>query len=276
MTVTIRQLSPALGAEVSGLDLRNDIANADWTAIEQAWRNHHLLLIRNQQLTPEQQVAFCTRFGSVSRQGANMQHRRDYMHISNTVEGGALPNGELLFHSDHAFFETVMKGIALYATEVPSQGGDTLFANAERAYNNLPEPLKARIASLRARHIYSYARVSGDHRVTPDELEDDRGVQAVHPIAWLHPETGSKVLFVNEFMTHEIVDLPSEESNALLDELLRYIRDESVIYRHPWRLGDLVIWDNRSLQHARTNFDPSERRTLRRVPIAESDHAQAA
>lgn len=276
MPVTIRPLSPALGAEIVGIDLREDIAPADWAAIAAAWRAHHLLLFRDQHLTAEQQVAFCTRFGPVSRQGANMQHVRDYMHISNTVEGGALPNGELLFHSDHVFFDKVMKGIALYAVEVPSKGGDTLFANAERAYDNLPPALRQRVAPMRARHIYNYARIAGDKRISAAELGDDKAVQAIHPIAWPHPETGHPVLFVNEFMTHEVVGLPHDESEALLDELLTYIRDDRVIYQHAWRLNDLVIWDNRSLQHARSDFNPSEPRTMRRVPIAEFEHAATA
>jgi taurine dioxygenase len=275
MPFAVRPLSPAAGAEITGIDLREELDDESWRGIERAWRAHHLLLFRNQELSAEQQVAFCRRFGPVSRQGGNMQHGRDYMHISNTVAGGALPNGELLFHSDHAFFETVMKGIALYAVEVPGHGGDTLFANAELAYEHLPETLKRRIAGLQARHVYDYARQSGDRRVTIDEL-GEKAVQAVHEVAWPHPETGRKILFVNEFMTHEIVGLPRAESEELLALLLGYIRDRRVIYQHEWRLGDLVIWDNRSLQHARSNFDPGEKRTLRRVPIAEFAGAAAA
>lgn len=268
MSIAVRPLSPVIGAEIAGIDLREEIDPGDWNAIERAWRDHHLLLFRDQKLSAEQQVAFSCRFGPVSRQGGNMQHSRDYMHISNAVEGGALPNGELLFHSDHAFYPTVMKGITLYAVDVPTQGGDTLFANAERAYENLPQRLKHRVSELSARHVYDYARDRGDSRVTIDEL-GEKAVQAVHPVAWPHPETGRKVLFVNEFMTHEIVGLPRDESEGLLRDLLAYIRDPGVIYQHQWRVGDLVIWDNRSLQHARTNFDPAEKRTLRRVPIAE-------
>ena len=269
MSLDIRPLSPALGAEIVGIDLREALDAESWEALASAWRTHHLLLFRGQELDAEQQVAFCRRFGPISRQGDNMRHSRDYMHISNTVEGGALPNGELLFHSDHAFFASVMKAIALYAVEVPSEGGDTLYANAQLAYDNLPAALKARIATLEARHVYDYARKSGDQRVTIEEL-GERAVQAVHPVAWPHPETGRPVLFVNEFMTHEILGLPRGESAALLRELLGYIRDPRVIYRHAWRLKDLVVWDNRSLQHARSNFDPREKRTLRRVPIAET------
>jgi len=268
MSVNVRPLSPALGAEIEGVDLRDTLDARTWEVVDRAWREHHLLLFRDQELDAEQEVAFAAHFGPVSRQGGNMKHARDYMHISNAVEGGAFPNGELLFHADHVFYEKIMKAIALYALDVPSSGGDTIFANAEKAYEILPDELKSRIATLQACHVYDYGVNYGSRRFTRELLTPD-AVQAVHPIAWTNPETKNTVLLVNELSTLEVIGLEPAESEKLLAELLGYTRDARVIYQHAWRSKDLVIWDNRSLQHARTNFDPSEKRTLRRVPIAE-------
>jgi alpha-ketoglutarate-dependent taurine dioxygenase len=197
------------------------------------------------------------------------------MHISNAVEGGAFPNGELLFHLDHVFYADIMKAIALYALEVPSKGGDTVFSNGEKAYELLPAELKSRVATLQARHVYDYGVNYGSQRFT-HELLTENSVQAVHPVAWTNPETKNAVLLVTELSTLEIVGLERVQSEQLLTELLQYVRDPRVIYQHAWKAKDLIIWDNRSLQHARTNFDPNEKRTLRRVPIAEFAHAGAS
>jgi taurine dioxygenase len=272
MGIEIRPLSAAVGVEIAGVDLSQDLSAETWAVIDNAWREHHLLLFREQDFSAERQVAFSEHFGPVSRQGENMKHGRDFMHISNTVPGGAVPNGELLFHSDHVFFEKIMKAISLYAVEVPSHGGETVFANGELAYRSLPEDLKRRIAPLRARHAYGYTVNAGNRRMTLEELGEG-AIVAEHPIAWPHPETGRPVLMVAEMMTQEIVGLDRAESDALLDGLLTYVKDPRVQYRHAWRLRDFIIWDNRSLQHARTDFDPKEKRTLRRVPIAEVAYA---
>jgi taurine dioxygenase len=275
MSVNVRPLSPALGAEITGVDASQPLDARSWEIVDRAWREHHLLLFRDQELTPEQEIAFATHFGPVSQQGGNMGRARDYMHISNAVEGGAFPTGELLFHLDHVFYPDIMKAIALYALDVPSHGGDTVFSNAEKAYELLPAELKTRIATLQARHVYDYRINYGNRRITSDLLSDG-AVQALHQLAWRNPETGNTVLLATELSTLEIVGLDAAQSEALLKELTAYIRDPRATYQHQWKVKDLVIWDNRSLQHARTDFDPSEKRTLRRVPIAEFATAGAA
>jgi alpha-ketoglutarate-dependent taurine dioxygenase len=268
MSVTVRPLSVALGAEIVGLDLREPLDGRTWEIVDRAWREHHLLLFRDQELTPEEEIAFATHFGPVSHQGGNMRHARDYMHISNAMEGGAFPNGELLFHLDHVFYDDIMKAIVLYALDVPSRGGDTVFSNGEKAYDLLPADLKRRIAPLQGRHVYDYGVNYGSRRFTADLLTEN-AVQALHPLAWTNPETKNTVLLASELNTLEVVGLEQAESDQLLAELFTYIRDPRAIYQHAWAVKDLIVWDNRSLQHARTNFDPGEKRTLRRVPIAE-------
>ncbi|MFI4985885.1 MAG: TauD/TfdA dioxygenase family protein [Alphaproteobacteria bacterium] len=268
MTIEFKALSSVLGVEVLGLDPAAAYDAETTRRLRVAFSTHHLLLLRGQAVSAEDQVRFAERFGPVSRLGANMKHGGKTMRISNVHADGAFPTGELLFHSDHVYFERPLKAIALYGEAVPGCGGDTLFANAARAWDNLPRRLKERIAALKARNVYDYSLKRGDQRLSKEALSAG-AAHHVHPIAWPHPETGRTILLVNRMMTDEVIGLDQAESEALLAELLPYIEDPGNVYRHRWRLHDLVVWDNRILQHARTDFDPSEARVLRRVPVAE-------
>lgn len=268
MALEFRPLSDVLGVEVIGLDLTGDYDAGTQAQLYDAFLRHHLLLVRGQEISADDEVRFAELFGPVSNQGANMKHGGKIMHISNAHKDGAFPTGELLFHSDHVFFKHPLKAIALCAMAVPSQGGDTLFANAALAWDRLPQSLKDRAGALSANHIHDYGNNSGSYRIDRSTLSD-KTVNQVHPIAWPHPETGRIVLLVNRLMTDEVVGLDRAESDALLEELFACTEDRSIVYQHKWQLHDLVIWDNRILQHARTNFDPAEKRVLRRVPIGE-------
>ncbi len=166
------------------------------------------------------------------------------------------------------FLETPLKAISLYALAVPSRGGETCFIDAARAYQELPEQLKERIAHLEARHIYDYGANRGNQAPNPQQLSEQADT-AVHPIVWPHPDTGEPILFVSRLFTVEILGIAREESAALLKTLFEHLEARRSDYSHPWRVGDLMIWDNRILQHARNDFDPTEKRALRRVPIGE-------
>ncbi|MEX2408036.1 MAG: TauD/TfdA family dioxygenase [Rhodovibrionaceae bacterium] len=240
----------------------------DQERLREAFLKHHLLLVRGQELDDDQEIAFAEIFGEVSHQGGNMKHDGKIMHISNAHEKGAFPTGPLLFHSDHVFYEHPLKAIALYGEAIPSEGGDTLFANAALAWDRLSPELKERVGSLKGLNVYDYGVNKGSDRFAAEALSES-GINAIHPIAWPHPETGRKILLVNRLMTDRILDLDKSESDALLEKLFQAIDDEEIIYRHRWQLHDLVIWDNRVLQHARTDFNPQEKRVLRRVPIGE-------
>lgn len=268
MAFELKPLHPALGAEIVGLDLHKEISAEDQKALNEAFLTYHLLLVRGQELTAEEEVRFAEIFGPVSYQGGNMKHGRKIMHISNVEKDGAFPTGELLFHSDHVFFEHPLRAIALYGEIVPEEGGDTLFANAAMAWDNLPDELRAKIDGRSARHVYDYAVNQGNSRFSSKSVNPD-APQWVHPINWRHPQTGRSILMVNRLMTDEIIGMDQEEADELLSQLFEYIEDENIVYRHKWQLHDLVIWDNRTLQHARTNFDPNAKRSLRRVPIGE-------
>ena len=272
MSLEFKPLSDVLGVEVRGVDLTGDYDAETKARLCRAFLEHHLLLVRGQEISAEDEIRFAELFGPVSNQGGNMKHGGKIMHISNAHKDGAFPTGELLFHSDHVFFEHPLKAIALYAMAVPSKGGDTLFSNAALAWDNLPQRLKDRVRSLSANNIHDYGNNSGSYRINRSTLSD-KAVNYVHPIAWPHPETGRTILLINRLMTDEIVGLERAESDALLEELFSYTEDRKIVYQHEWALYDLVIWDNRILQHARTNFDPKEKRVLRRVPIAEESTA---
>lgn len=269
MTLEFKPLSDALGVEVIGLDLRDEHDEATKQALYRAFLEHHLLLVRGQEVSEEDEVRFAELFGPVSNQGNNMKHGRKIMHISNAHKDGAFPTGPLLFHSDHVFYEHPLKAIALYGVAVPSAGGDTLFANAALAWDRLPAPLKERVGSLQALNVYDYGVNKGSDRFSRQQISND-APRYIHPIAWPHPETGRTVLLVNRLMTDEVIGCDERTGAELLEELFKAVEDPNNIYQHQWRLYDLVIWDNRILQHARTDFDPAEKRVLRRVPIGET------
>jgi len=272
MTFQTKRLSPMLGAELIGFDASKPYTPETVAALKRAFLEHHLLLIRGQEVSTEDEVRLSELFGPVSKMGEHMKHGGKTMNISNAHKDGALPTGELLFHSDQVYFKYPLKAIALYAVEVPSKGGDTLFSNAAMAWDNLPPRLKERVQGLKTDNVYDYGPNRGDRPVDTSNLSP-LTVRAEHPIAWPHPETGRLVLLINRLMTARILGVPKAESDALLAELFPYAEDPKVIYRHVWQKHDLVFWDNRILQHARTNFDPAEKRVLRRVPIAEHEDA---
>lgn len=261
-------LSPALGVEIGGLDLAKPFDASAAAALREAFARHHLLLLRGQRLDETDQVRFARLFGPVSHRGAYMR-QVDASHVSNAREDGILGSGVLHFHSDHTFFRHPLKAICLYAIEVPKSGGDTLFANVMDAYDNLPGALKRRIEDLVSLQLFDY---SGDYNRRT--LERDAPADAPrcrHRLVRVDPVSGRKLLFLHLHTTARIDGLSDEEADALMAELAGYIADPAIGYRHVWRPGDVLVWNNITLQHARTDFDPAERRTLRRVPIAVSE-----
>lgn len=259
-------LSPALGVEIVGLDLARGIDGATGDGLRAAWQRHHLLVLRGQTLDQAAQVRFANLIGPVSHRGAYMKEV-DASHVSNVRPDGILGSGVLHFHSDHTFFRHPLRAICLHALEVPASGGDTLFANAMLAFDNLPAALQARIAGLRSLQLFDYR---GDYNRRT--LERDAPADAPrcwHPLVLEHG--GRKVLFLHMHTTARIDGLTDGEADALMDELHGYIADPVIGYRHVWRPGDVLLWNNIALQHARTDFDPTQRRTLRRVPIAVSE-----
>jgi taurine dioxygenase len=265
----VRPLSPALGAEIVGVDLREELSDQLFAQILDAWHENLVILLRDQALTEADQVRFAERFGPLATIHTKQLVRSHpaVMLISNIREDGkpigALPDGEMHFHSDQCHQERPARGSMLYAIEIPRQGGNTLFANAYKAYETLPDAIKRRIEGARALNAYDY-----DSAATKRGTKLADGVPFyVHPVVRTHPATGRKALYVNRLMTVRIEGLAEQESDELLDKIFAHQERREFVYEHVWRPGDLLLWDNRCTLHARTDFSADERRLLRRVTI---------
>jgi alpha-ketoglutarate-dependent taurine dioxygenase len=228
-----------------------------------------VILLRDQELSEEDQVRFAEKFGppAVIHTKQFVRNHPAVMLISNIREDGkpigALPDGEMHFHTDQCHQERPAMASMLYAIEVPRAGGNTLFANGYKAYDTLPDALKLRIAGRKALNAYDYdaAAMKRGTRLA------DGVPSCVHPVVRTHPATGRKALYVNRLMTVRIEGLPAHESDELLDALFAHQERREFVYEHVWRPGDLLMWDNRCTLHARTDFSPDERRLMRRVTI---------
>ena len=273
----VRALPAAVGAEVLGLDLSRPIVTTDFTRLHQAHLQHHVLVFRDQRITPQQQIDFSRRFGPLQihvLKSFQLTGHPEIMIVSNIKENGVpigLGDAGVFWHSDLSYVEKPSLGSMLHAQELPSEGGDTLFANQHTAYEALPDALKARLDGLQAEHSYltQYealrARSPWRPKLTQEQL--DQVQPTVHPVVRTHPETGRKALFVSEHFTTRILGLPEADSRALLDELFALSTRPEHVYRHAWQPHDMVFWDNRSVMHLAAGTPDHLRRKLYRTTI---------
>ncbi len=273
----IRPLDAALGAEVIGLDLDRPLSPEDFRRIHRAHLDHHVVVFRDQRITPAQQIAFSRRFGPLQIHVLHQFQLADHPEIlivSNVLKDGkpiGLGDAGHFWHSDLSYKETPSLGSLLHAIELPEEGGDTLFANMHTAWDTLPAALQRRVEGLTAEHTYlaRYAELQARSpwrpNLTPEQIAQVKPV--VHPVVRTHPETGRKALFVSEHFTTKIVGLPEDESRALLDELFAHSVKPAHVYRHQWREHDLVFWDNRSLLHLAAGTPDHLRRVMYRTTI---------
>jgi taurine dioxygenase len=267
--VRSRPLAPAIGAEVTGVDLSRPISDEAFAAILDIWHQNLVILLRDQHLTEDDQVRFGERFGppAVSHTRRFNTKNPAVMLISNVRENGqligALPDGEMHFHSDQCHQERPAMASMLYSLEIPSKGGNTLFANAYKAYETLPAAIKERIAGRKALNAYDY-----EHAAMLRGTKVREGIPSYwHPVVRTHPDTGRKALYVNRLMTVAIEGMSEAESEELLGTLFDHQERPEFIYEHVWRPNDLLLWDNRCALHARTDFSANERRLMRRLTI---------
>jgi taurine dioxygenase len=188
------------------------------------------------------------------------------MLISNIRENGepigALPDGEMMFHHDMIHAEVPSKATLLYSVEIPSAGGNTLFASGYAAYDTLDPAIRNKLEGRKAMHHYNYGSTQkGDGRGTAAFR------QCTHPVFRTHEDTGKKAIYVNRLMTVGIVDMPPEESEPLLNAVFDHAEKRDFVYEHVWRVGDLLLWDNRCSSHARTDFPSVERRLMLRTTV---------
>jgi taurine dioxygenase len=266
----------ALGAEVRGLDLR-DLDDAAFAQVMEAWHEHSVVLFRSQSLSDQELIAFSRRLGDLDWAPVQETGRRfveglpEIYIVSNVkVNGepiGSLGDGEAVWHTDMSYLDVPPKASMLYSLEVPPAGGNTSFCTMYGVYEALPAQLKDRIAGLKIKHDGTYN--SGGYLrqgVTPtDDPLTSPG--AVHPLVCTHPATGRRMLYLGRRRNAYLVGLALAESEALLDELWRVVDRPEFCWEHVWRVGDLVLWDNRCTMHRRDAFDPSTRRIMHRTQI---------
>jgi len=277
--IEIRPFTDApLGAEVWGLDLSQPLDAGDFARIHRAHLDHHVLVFREQHITPDQQIAFSRRFGPlqihVLRQFQLPGHP-ELLVVSNVLDEAGRPLGlgdaGHYWHSDLSYKERPSLGSMLHAQELPEEGGDTLFSNQHLAYDTLPLALKTAISGLRAEHSYlckyEELRARNPYRPALTQAQIDEVRPVVHPVVRRHPETGRAALFVSEHFTTRIVGLPEDESRALLSELFAHSTQARFVYRHHWQDQDMVFWDNRSLLHLAAGCPAHLRRRLNRSTI---------
>ena len=278
--LTVIPSGKAVGAEVIGVDLSAHLDDAAFATIESAFDDHSVLCLRDQTIGAAAFVEFARRFGAVEYiylgHYAHPQHR-EIMLISNIQEEGrniGHADAGRVWHTDMSYTDTPPRA-TLHAIEVPEAEdrtlGDTLFASATAAYDALPAEMKARVAGLRAVH-----QVSGRRRRTGTGTEDnkfrDQQPDVIHPVVRTHPVTGRKAIYVSEGECIGILGMPDAEALPLITELARHVTRPEFQYRHQWRVGDVLIWDNPAVQHlAVHDYEwPRHRRLMHRITVGGS------
>ena len=274
---SVEQFDAPLGAQVLDLDLSLPLTPQEFAELHQAHLDHHVLVFRDQRITPQQQIDFSRRFGPLQihvLRNFQLAGHPEILLISNIVEDGkpiGLGDAGHFWHSDLSYVPVPSLGSMLHAQELPQDGGDTLFANMHLAYDSLPAALLNAVQGARAEHSYiaQYAELQRRSPWRPNltQAQLDEVKPVLHPVVRVHPETGRRALFVSEHFTTRIVGLPDDESRALLAELFAHSVRPEHLYRHQWQPHDLVFWDNRSLMHLASGCPDDQRRKLYRTTI---------
>jgi taurine dioxygenase len=273
---TVVPTGAALGAEVEGIDL-SALDAADLHAIHRAWLAHEVLLFRDQRVDDDALVALSRRFGELDEAPVQENGQRfvqghpEIYVVSNVIERGvpigSLGSGEAVWHTDMSYLPLPPKASILNALEIPASGGETSFCSMTAAWETLPADLRTRVAGLRVKHDGTY-NSGGYVREGVIASDDPRTAPgALHPLVCLHPETGRRNLYLGRRRNAYIEGLALGESEALLDALWAHVTRPELQWEHRWRVGDLLIWDNRCTMHRRNAFDPAARRVLHRTQI---------
>ena len=273
-TIDVRPVAGSLGAEIFGADLADNLTNQVYGEIHQAFLDYQVLFIRDQKLPPPQQAAFARRFGPLN----------DYPFVEGLKEAPEIieiikephetKNFGGVWHSDTTYLEEPPLGTALYALEVPSAGGDTMFANMYEAYETLSDGMKNMLDPLVGVSSAALRRTGGraagmDYKssMTATNLDKADEIMAEHPVVRTHPETGRKALYVNSAHTVRFVGMTEAESKPLIDFLITHAVRPEFTCRFRWDVGTLAIWDNRCVQHFAINDYHGERRRVHRATI---------
>ncbi len=259
MALTITPLTPSIAAEVRGIDLTDPISDDVAAQLHQALADHSVLVIREQQFTPAEYLDAVQVFGEPM-----LQHYSQYHHEELPLIGVVSHrNGQKpasMWHTDHTNHECPPKATVLYAVSLPSAGGNTSFASMRAAYTALPDETKQRLAGLRT------VNTLDGHVEAREEDVERYGTPVTHPLIRTHPDNGTKAIYFHPTKSKTIEGMTLDESRTLLEDLLGQAIQPEVIYRHQWQLGDMVIFDNRSVMHkAHGDYDRRESRLLYRL-----------
>ena len=268
MPMTITELHDHVGAEIGNVDLTRPLNNAEFALVEKAFYEKSVLVFRGQNLSPENHIAFSRRFGPLEVHILHQYQLTDHsevLQLSNKTDLEGNPIGLVdagrYWHTDVSFTETPSMGSFLYAVEVPPKGGDTLFSSQFAAYDALPEYWKVRLENLTALHGLNKTTAP---KFTDAQLASVKGVE--HPLIRTHPKTGRKALYAGVFVD-KVLNVSDAESHEILNYLRSHWARDEFIYRHRWQVGDLVMWDNRSILHHATSFKPQYARHMHRTTV---------
>jgi taurine dioxygenase len=272
MSYTVTPLTGHTGAEVRGIKLADDIDPAARADLNSAFSNHHVLVIRDQELTPEGFKKAAQVFGELQPHDKKETHvpgHPDVYYVSNDqiVNGKRIIPGES-FHTDHSNHPAPPKATTLFAVSLPSSGGDTQYVNMHDAYEDLSGTMKRRIDGMRAVHVYLSKYSPRSLGLLTEESRKALPPPGIHPLVRVHPDNGRKALYLNPVRIESIVGMEDSEALDLIGELMAHATQKKYEYRHQWRHGDMVIWDNRSVMHqANPDYDMNERRYLYRLML---------
>ena len=272
--IKVTQLGYAVGAEVTGLDLRNPLNPDQIDAVTKAWHKHLVLIFPGQDLLPPQLVQFTSQMGEVERNDNVPYYRHpefpEVLLVSNKPVNGKpsqTRNTGRNWHADLTYTDRPAKGSVLMCKEKPDVGGDTMWANMYMAYETLSPIMKKFIDGLEA--VHDVTLIKGFSRRDPKQVEEMKRLNPpiVHPVVREHPETGKKLLFISE-RVRNFVGMTEEESKPILDFLNRHATSPEFVYRHRWKLNDVVMWDNRCTLHvALADFDQTQYRHMLRCSM---------
>lgn len=261
-SLIIRPVNDVIGAEVVGLDLSVPLSRGTAELLNDALVRHQVLVFRDQDLTPESQIAFSRHFGELEPHVLdqfNLKAHPEILVITNLEEEGrplGLRRAGWSWHSDISYKAEPSLGAALYARQVPPEGGDTLFASCAAAYEALDAGERAQLATLRGVHDYVWHVKTNLSHLPPMTAEQAAQVPPViHPLIRTHPVSGRKGLYVSKGILKQIDGWEYAESRELIERLTDHLTQDRFVYRHRWRVGDLLLWDNRSTIHRATPFD---------------------
>ena len=273
--ITIDPKSPTIGAEIDGIDLREDLSDDAIGLIRRALLDHKVLFFRDQDITTDQHLAFARRFGELEIHpfATNKPDHPEVLAITHDADNPGRENG---WHSDVTWRLQPSLGSILRCVEAPAVGGDTLFADMYAAYDGLPARIKERVEGRVARHDFAHFRIRLRNRGASDaeiaEMEE-RYPNPEHPVIRTHPETGRKGIYVNNAFTQEIVGMDPDESAELLQVLYAQAQFPEYQVRFTWRENSIAFWDNRSCQHyAVSDYWPNRRRVERVTIVGDTPY----